>query len=236
MHPAVFTVKACLPSPCTNAGSDNETTSAQQQAQAQPQAFVLSPLPATTASGNTQQQHAATVCKADQFNLVATIAMDDDMEFLCQTMRINENTRALLTFFDARTIEDFSMMTELDLEAMVEHSARTHRPFPPLQQRKVAIVFKWLKALIQKTSQTAVADEVKKGKHDEVKAQTEPDKLVDVGKDKQFSLLPPDWRQQFLSDLPMLKADLHAMGENSTWSVWTTVLVSVRWLMCGYED
>jgi len=183
MNIPTLAAKACF------AKEESETTQ-----QALDHTYILSPLPATFASS-------PAVGKYDHYNLVATLALDEDMEFLCRSMRINENTQALLTYFDARTIEDFSMMTENDFEAMLEHSARTHRPFPPLQQRKVAIALKWFKGLIQKTN-PAVVDEVaaKEKKDSEATIRTEPNKSVDASQ---------------VADLPVALPRIIAMTANA---------------------
>jgi len=216
------------------------------------------------------------VTREDQQNLLPIIDLDDDMEFLCEAMRINDNTRALLTYFDARTVEDFALMAPHEFEAMMEYSARCKRPFPPLQQRKVNVLLQWLREMIRKNVQaghfrenqgvdisefrrfTIYAKEDRRDRippsiHEEENEEKLDEYMGDLSKsffppterrvscvfetdDEKYSLLPPAWRREFEVDLPKLKKDLRDSGESSSWSVWTSVVLSIRWAICGYDS
>jgi len=91
------------------------------------------------------------VDREEKQNLRKTIDLDDDMLFLCRAFRINNNSQALLTYFDACTPEDFCLMTKADLEDMILHATRSGRPFPPLQQRKVSLLNKWMRNIVEES-------------------------------------------------------------------------------------
>ena len=261
---------ACYDSHCSR--NDDETTALCLPHSLPQQAHVLSPAPPQLES---QQHHS--LCKADQYNLLPLIDLDDDMEFLCQTMRINDNTRVLLTYFDAGTVEDFALMTPFDFRAMMEHSARFGRPFPPLQQRKVAVLSKWLREMMQQTCRRhnrgpfvekegvdvsefrrftisaknrreSECRQAKKGDDhdgsdstsdttDDIEMMTSSQRFQANKDDEIYSLLPPNWKEEFQTDLPRLKANLCKEGEErSRWSACTEAVLSLRWIISGHND
>lgn len=211
------------------------------------------------------------VDREEKQNLRPTIDLDDDMLYLCRAFRVNSNSQALLTYFDACTPEDFCLMTKADLEDMILHAARSGRPFPPLQQRKVALLASWLRRIVQESSRAGPFTEeqgvelesfrrmtivqLKKREMDELTDETDDDgdesaeqerqqkaawraKFLrqDSFGDSKYSLLPPNWKTQFQTDLPALKKELRDVGEKSNWSAWSNFFINLRWALCGYDS
>jgi len=165
-------------------------------------------------------------------------------------------------------------MAPHEFEAMMEHSARCKRPFPPLQQRKVNVLLQWLREMIRRNVQAGPFRENQgvdisefrrftiyaKDMRDWIPPSIDKDNeekldesMGDLSKaffpptekrvscvfetdHEKYSLLPPAWRREFQVDLPKLKKDLRDSGEHSSWSAWTSVVLSIRWAICGYDS
>ena len=102
----------------------------------QAQAVVVPVAPPTTSP--------ATVSTPGQ-----TIDLFPDMQLLADAFRLGENARLALTNYDARTLEDFSMMTTHDFESMLVNAARLHHPLCPLQQRKISVLLEWTRQMVE---------------------------------------------------------------------------------------
>ena len=71
-------------------------------------------------------------------------SLDADMTLLADAVRLQPSTRAALCLYDATTLEDFCLMTELDFESMIVSEARHGRTICPLQQRKILVLLQWI--------------------------------------------------------------------------------------------
>ena len=79
----------------------------------------------------------------------ATEKLGDDMTFLCDAFRISRGVRRALWAFDARTLEDFSLMTTDDFREMIVDATRKGLQIPPLQQRKLSVLLEWARRLAE---------------------------------------------------------------------------------------
>jgi len=155
-------------------------------------------------------------------------------------------TRAALTAYDARTLEDFAMMTVDDFEEMTITAARLSRPLPPLQQRKVAVLLDWVHEIVEDETPTCEKKAKERGifsaffdgtlyhsNLSTIKKLSEA--MSPERKTADYSIIPPDWESRFEKDIPVLKKKLKLMGEESTHSLWANFFLDLRWILCGYK-
>ena len=140
--------------------------------------------------------------------------LDKDMIILSEAFHLDENTQAMLAQYDARTVEDFCLMTPEDLDQLVQDAAFSNRPLPPLQIRKVQVLREWAHNLADQTMRQAELQALCSYATGIVSEQPA---------DQYASLVPQDWAKQFREDLPRLKHMLKERGQR-------TAAAGVAWL------
>ena len=154
-----------------------------------------------------------------------------DMRLICDVFRITEESRYALRTFDATNLDDYNLMTESDFIDLIATRARLGCPLPPLQQRKLNVLRRWVQSL--PVSETTVAPiqsegfEVKESTssgEDNVKNYSNSVKK-DVGRHT-----PSDWEDRFYRDLPRLRKELREEGEGKSNYIFN--YLGLRWLFC----
>lgn len=158
-----------------------------------------------------------------------------DMRLICDVFRISEESRYALRTFDAATLEDFSHMTESDFIDLIATRARLGCPLPPLQQRKLNVLRKWVQTLPIVEAKVAPIQsegfEVNESTSPSSAAGEEVKYRNSVRKDVSRHT-PPDWENRFYRDLPRLRSELREAGETRNSSNFVMDLLSLRWLFC----
>jgi hypothetical protein len=119
------------------------------------------------------------------------------MLVLADGMHLDRNTRMLLASYDAKTVEDFFMMGDMDFNQLLAKARTANRGLPPLQIRKVQILRSWLTKLVESHNSS--------------------DHGLPWGQDTSEhsdTLLPKDWKRRFKNDLPSLKKKLRSRGDS----------------------
>ena len=118
------------------------------------------------------------------------------MTFLADGMNLDANTRCLLAAYDAKTLEDFYLMTDSDFSGLIRKANATKNSLPPLQIRKVRMLRQWIKEVVQDNMYEMYAE------HGEsVRKQS-------------TRLIPRDWKDLYKNDLPHLKLQLRQQGDS----------------------
>jgi hypothetical protein len=132
------------------------------------------------------------------------------MLIVADAFHLDENTRALLANYDARSLEDFCLMTERDMYGLLSAARREGRPLPPLQVRKIEVLRDWVQDLADTQIEKVDTDEsnsiLAKSDDDE-----DEESLEVLSKS---SLIPSNWKRRFRQDLPFLKEQLRLRGED----------------------
>lgn len=119
-----------------------------------------------------------------------------DMTYVADGMNLDKNTRCLLAAYDAKTIDDFYLMSDNDFAFLVQRANANNHSLPPLQIRKVRMLRRWLKEVVE--------DNI--SENDD----TDPTSL----RKQHFRLIPKDWKDQYKNDLPHLKLQLRQQGDS----------------------
>jgi hypothetical protein len=153
------------------------------------------------------------------------IKLGQDMMLIADALHLDNNTRTLLASFDAKTVEDFFMMGDVDFQELLARARNTNRGLPPLQVRKVRILREWVTDLIESTHPDA------SGLPWASSTTTPERKNKNVEED---SLLPRDWKRRFFKDLPSLKKKLRRKGDSiSEIFPWLSFFLGFRDSFCG---
>eukprot|EP00534_Pseudo-nitzschia_fraudulenta_P009268 CAMPEP_0201152806 /NCGR_PEP_ID=MMETSP0851-20130426/13394_1 /ASSEMBLY_ACC=CAM_ASM_000631 /TAXON_ID=183588 /ORGANISM="Pseudo-nitzschia fraudulenta, Strain WWA7" /LENGTH=145 /DNA_ID=CAMNT_0047429905 /DNA_START=177 /DNA_END=614 /DNA_ORIENTATION=+ len=123
------------------------------------------------------------------------------MTILADGMNLDGNTRCLLAAYDARTLDDFYLMSNADFRNLIQRAKATNHSLPPLQIRKVRMLRRWLKEIIDDNMSEEYEDDM----HSEI---------TDAFRRKRNKLVPKDWREQYKNDLPHLKIELRQQGDS----------------------
>jgi hypothetical protein len=127
--------------------------------------------------------------------------LGNDMIILAEGMHLDANTKALLAKYDAKTIDDFFMMGDVDFNDLLAKARTSNRGLPPLQIRKVRILREWVTELVKSADPSDLPWAKFKNKD---------------GKDPTAkSLVPKDWKRRFKQDLPTLKKKLREKVRSS---------------------
>jgi hypothetical protein len=118
------------------------------------------------------------------------------MNVLADGMNLDRNTRCLLAAFDSSTLEDFYLMSNADFSELVSRAKARNSPLPPLQIRKIQMLRRWIKEVV-----------------DDHLAENE-DPNGKVKKRRNVRLIPKDWKEQYKNDLPHLKLQLRQQGDS----------------------
>lgn len=190
-----------------------------------------------------------------------TSTLDSDMLFVANALRLTEKSRVALAEYDAATLEDFSLMTDIELKSLFLTEARHGKPFPPLQQRKIKVLLHWVHQQLdeqikkEKEHQKLGQQEQQKQKqndddddaaadatHSTLASSIEEDHDDDNNNSKKFDkelLISANWKEKFKQDLPMLiqkLVDERTKASNSYGSsIVSEGLLDFRWLFCGLQ-
>lgn len=118
------------------------------------------------------------------------------MTYLADGMKLDKNMRYFLAVFDANNLEDFYLMSDSDFFALVQKAKASNRCIPPLQLRKVQMLRRWIKEVVE--------DHV---------LETE-DENGTCRRKRKVQLIPKDWKEQYRNDLPHLKLQLRQQSES----------------------
>ena len=121
--------------------------------------------------------------------------LEKDMIHLADGLNLDPNTRCLLAAFDARTLDDFYLMSDNDFSTLVFRAKMTQNSLPPLQIRKVQMLRRWLSDLVEENINGSDSGRSRSRKRD-------------------FRLIPKDWKDQYKNDLPHLKVQLRQQGDS----------------------
>jgi len=119
------------------------------------------------------------------------------MTYLADGMNLDKNMRFFLAAFDANNLEDFYLMSDADFSALVQKAKSSNRSIPPLQMRKVQMLRRWIKEVV-----------------DDHVLDNEDENSTGVRRRRNIQLIPKDWKEQYKSDLPHLKLQLRHQGES----------------------
>jgi hypothetical protein len=155
---------------------------------------------------------------------VYRIKLGQDMMLMADAIHLDNNTRTLLASFDAKTVEDFFMMGDVDFQHLLARARNNNRGLPPLQVRKVRILREWVTDLIESTHPDATGlPWACTSTHERNNKYVEED-----------SLLPKDWKRRFFKDLPSLKKKLRRKGDSlSEIYPWFSFFFGLRDAVCG---
>jgi hypothetical protein len=103
---------------------------------------------ARSSKKSSSQKHL--LSKADPLAIKGTEKLGPNMMILADGLRLDKNTQLLLAYYDARTLDDFSCMTEDDFDALKLSAEALDRTLPPLQIRKVQILLEWVRNLCKR--------------------------------------------------------------------------------------
>lgn len=121
------------------------------------------------------------------------------MTYLADGMNLDKNTRCLLAAYDAKTIDDFYLMSDNDFSFLVQRANANNHSLPPLQIRKVRMLRRWLKEVVE--DNITENDDSNHG-------------LTNSLRRRHFRLIPKDWKDQYKNDLPHLKLQLRQQGDS----------------------
>lgn len=161
------------------------------------------------------------------FAMAGEAKLSSDMNYLAEGMNLDVNTRTMLAYYDAKTLEDFSMMSEADLYDMVSRARLMNRALPPLQVRKVEVLREWVKDLLD-------PHDPDDDDESNFPASWKKQKQTRANSKKLQEYVPNDWKLKFRKDLPKLKHSLKTRGENMTSNRLINYIISLRTLLCGY--
>ena len=125
------------------------------------------------------------------------------MTVLADGINLDGNTRLLLAAYDARTLDDFYLMADIDFKDLINKAKGTNNCLPPLQVRKIRILRRWLKDIIDENM----------GENDEHSPRTRSSSS-NKKHNRRRRLVPKDWIQQYQNDLPHLKMQLRQQGDS----------------------
>lgn len=156
------------------------------------------------------------------------------MTVLADGFKLDRNSRSMLVQFDAKTLEDFSLMNDEDFDLLVEKAKTIGKELPPLQVRKVQVLREWVQSLcpieLQRQpsaliipSVATACTEITNGANPAHCADTAngsdasgPIPLMGeapVPRTRGAQIIPDDWHERFTQDLPHLKHKLKEKGE-----------------------
>jgi len=127
------------------------------------------------------------------------------MTVLADGINLDGNTRLLLAAYDARTLDDFYLMADIDFKDLINKAKETNNCLPPLQVRKIRILRRWLKEII---------DENMGENDDSPRTRSSSSSSSINNKHNRCRLVPKDWIQQYQNDLPHLKMQLRQQGDS----------------------
>jgi hypothetical protein len=156
------------------------------------------------------------------------------MSILADGMNLDQKTRTMLAYYDARSTEDFALMADVDFYDLVAKARSMNRALPPLQIRKVEVLREWVKDLTY--VERDPLDEI-----DEVSTlarMTKKRRLMRTGAEKvnrdcSPQSLPRDWKIRFKRELPRLRVNLKARGESLTLHPFYNCIQSLKVLVCA---
>jgi len=124
--------------------------------------------------------------------------LNKDMTVLADGMNLDPNARNLLAAYDSKTLEDFYLMTDGDFTSLVNRAKAHKHPLPPLQIRKVQMLRRWMKEVVDDNTY-----ENEGTNNRSLRSRKRNDDLI-----------PKDWKAQYKNDLPHLKLQLREQGDS----------------------
>jgi len=146
-----------------------------------------------------------------------------DMSHIADALKIDYNTQAMLAFYDAKSLEDFSLMAQSDVQDLVAKAQSMGRTIPPLQVRKIEVLREWIQSISRPRDDSKVSPwrSRRTASH--------------LGKARR--LIPRDWKERFHKDLPRLLEKLQAQSSAvSTFSIQSFTPNWRRITMCGFVE
>jgi len=190
------------------------------------------------------QQKKASTAPAEAKDIEPT-RLHRDMRLICDVFRISEQSRYALRSFDAATLEDFSLMSDEDFADLILYQARVGTPVPPLQQRKLSVLRSWVRSIATvenlevpetMSSMSNKSEDINLNESNEGNDETTPKASFKFSARKRGgTFIPADWEGKFYADLPRLRKELQQLGGNGERSHWALEILSLRWILCGFE-
>ena len=122
-----------------------------------------------------------------------------DMAYVADAMNLDVNTQAMLALYDAKSLEDFSLMAHADMHDLVMKAQSMRRAIPPLQVRKIEVLREWIQDISRPKDESQMPAWARRDR---------------THRRKSRRLIPRDWKEQFESDLPMLKQKLQVQSSS----------------------
>ena len=122
-----------------------------------------------------------------------------DMAYVADAMNLDVNTQAMLALYDAKSLEDFSLMAHADMHDLVMKAQSMRRAIPPLQVRKIEVLREWIQEISRPKDESQMPAWARRDR---------------TRRRKSRRLIPRDWKEQFESDLPMLKQKLQVQSSS----------------------
>ena len=124
--------------------------------------------------------------------------LEKDMTYIADGMNLDRNARFLLAAFDAKTLEDFYLMSDTDFSALCHRAKGTKHSLPPLQIRKIQMLRRWIKEVVD----------------DNINDNEEETGSKRLRRKKRVQIIPSDWKNQYKNDLPHLKLQLRQQSDS----------------------
>ena len=145
-----------------------------------------------------------------------------DMAYVADAMNLDVNTQAMLALYDAKSLEDFSLMAPADIHDLVGKAQSMRRAIPPLQVRKIEVLREWIQEISRPKDETQIPTWTRRDR---------------TRRGKSRRLIPRDWKEQFESDLPRLKQKLQALSSTLSIFPMNSFAPNFRILtMCGLVE
>ena len=147
-----------------------------------------------------------------------------DMTYFADGMNLDENARTMLAAYDAKTMEDFFLMSDVDFRDLIHKAQANNHELPALQVRKIKMLRRWLKEVVDDHMTVANDDDDDDGSYiisSSSREATDNDvrgggsgSYNNTNTTKKRRLVPKDWKEQYKNNLPNLKMQLRQHGDS----------------------
>lgn len=150
------------------------------------------------------------------------------MTYFADGMNLDENARTMLAAYDAKTMEDFFLMSDVDFRDLIHKAQANNHALPALQVRKIKMLRRWLKEVVDENMN--MADDDDDGDDGSYiisirgsKGEATDNNAVRGGGSGSYNntnttnkrrLVPKDWKEQYKNNLPDLKMQLRQHGDS----------------------
>lgn len=159
----------------------------------------------------------------NQFKNASEIHLEDDMAYIARQFKLDKNAQLMLAYYDARSLEDFCLMSIADVNDMIQRAKEMERALPPLQIRKIRVLREWVQELADPQDNLDIPAWVRISKSKRIRR-------------KKGELIPSNWKSEFKKDLPDLKEELQKRADDLSFSNLLSAYLPTfqSFGMCGY--